>query len=78
MGVIKKIVDGNTAKFEYFRDGELWYSVQYGPKREVLLFPVPTDPEEIGNATFLNEDKAILFMRYIRKYLEKIEKKRLT
>jgi uncharacterized membrane protein len=33
-----------------------------------LVFPVPID--DIGNATFLNEDKGLLFMRYIRKFLD--------
>jgi hypothetical protein len=28
---------------------------------------------EVGNATFMAEDKAILFMRYIRMHLEMIE-----
>lgn len=36
------------------------------------MFPVPI--EDIGDATFLAEDKAILFMRYIRKYIEEIKK----
>jgi hypothetical protein len=60
-----------TVEFEYFRDGTLWYSVQgyEGPK---FIFPVPTDPEEVGRATFNAKDKSIYFMRYIRKYREEL------
>ena len=35
-----------------------------------FLFPVPID--DTGDASFLAEDKGILFMRYIRKYLESL------
>jgi len=35
------------------------------------MFPVPID--DTGDGTFLNEDKAMLFMRYIRKQLSAIE-----
>ena len=37
-------------------------------------FPVPI--EDIGDATFLADDKALLFMRYIRKHLETIAEAR--
>lgn len=51
-------------EFQYYRDGNLWYETS----ETKLLFPVPV--EDIGNATFMRSDKALLFMRYIRKYLE--------
>lgn len=54
-----------VVKFEYYRDGNLFYKTESG-----LTFPVPTS--DIGNATFLAEDKAMLFMRYIRKHLDSI------
>lgn len=55
--------------FQYYRDGEMWYKTDTD-----FLFPVPVhDRYEIGNATFHNEDKALLFMRYIRKYMLEIE-----
>ena len=59
---IKDHIKGKV-KFKFYRDGSLYYQTETG-----LEFPVPIS--DIGNATFLNEDKAILFMRYIRKYLE--------
>lgn len=64
---LKEHVQGKV-KFEYYRDGNLYYKNETG-----LVFPVPTN--DIGNATFLAEDKALLFMRYIRKHLDTLEQK---
>lgn len=62
---IKKHIEGKV-HFLRYRAKELWYETDSG-----LEFPVPID--DTGDATFLNEDKAILFMRYIRKHLASIE-----
>ena len=56
-----------TVTFAYYRDGCLWYMTEHSE-----LFPVPVD--DIGNATFLAEDTALLFMRYMRKWNSKLEK----
>lgn len=60
---IKELVKDKRVYFSYYRAGELWYETSDG-----FLFPVPI--ADIGDATFSHQDKAILFMRYIRKYLE--------
>lgn len=71
---IKDLVsDGKLANFYYYKDNNLWYSISM--KEEEFTFPVPID--DIGNATFWHEDKAILFMRYIRKHLTTIEAARM-
>jgi hypothetical protein len=62
-----KMVKDKKVVFEYYRDGNLYYKTECGFK-----FPVPIS--EVGNATFLCSDKAILFMRWIRKQLNLIEK----
>lgn len=49
--------------FEFYRNGILYYRTEKG-----LLFEVPLS--DTGNAVFKNTDKAILFMRWIRKQLE--------
>jgi len=67
MTTIKNRVKNKKVIFEYYRDNALWYSCEDG-----FMFPVPI--EDIGNATFLREDKAMLFMRYLRKYMNTIEK----
>lgn len=63
MSSIKDMVkDGQKVRFQFYREKELWYKTESG-----FEFPVPI--EDIGGAVFLAEDKAILFMRYIRKHL---------
>jgi hypothetical protein len=64
---IKDLVKNKRVSFSFYRAGELWYETSDG-----FLFPVPI--KDIGDATFMKEDKAILFMRYIRKYREELEK----
>lgn len=57
---IKDMVrDGKLVTFTHYKDGELWYRTDCG-----FAFPVPVI--DAGNATFLAQDKALLFMRYIR------------
>lgn len=65
------VKDGKKVKFIYFKIDELWYETECGFK-----FPVPLIREEIGEATFLAEDKAILFMRYIRRHIKVLEEAR--
>jgi len=67
---LKDMVSGNKlVRFSFYREGQLWYKTECG-----FEFPVPTDPNEIGTAVFLAEDKALLFMRYIRKHLDYLNK----
>lgn len=72
MNSIKDMVkDNKKVRFTYYRDGSCYYKTECG-----FEFPVPIS--DIGNATLLAEDKALLFMRYIRKHLELIEEARNT
>jgi hypothetical protein len=65
---IKEMVERNQkVRFRFYRDGQLWYATECG-----FEFLVPIS--EAGTATFLAEDKAILFMRYIRKHMEFLKK----
>lgn len=64
MNNIKDMVSGNkTVTFTHYRHKELWYKTECG-----FEFPVPID--DIGDATFLASDRAMLFMRYIRKHID--------
>lgn len=65
MRKVIELVDGKTAKFEFYRQGVLYYSV------DDFTFPVPIS--DLGTATCNNEEKGIFFMRYIRKHLETLE-----
>ena len=63
---IKELVTGGKkVRFVRYRKGNLIYTTECG-----FEFPVPI--EDVGDAQFLAEDKAMLFMRYIRKQLEEI------
>jgi len=61
------VKDQKKVHFSFYRENELWYKTECG-----FEFPVPIS--DIGSAVFLAEDKAILFMRYIRKYIKVLEK----
>lgn len=72
------IAPENVVRFRRYFEKQLWYQVfrpLAGDKSMFVAvgpeFPVPID--DIGSATFLDEDRAILFMRYIRKHLKVIE-----
>jgi len=66
MDIKTMVSGGRKVRFRSFRENELWYETECG-----FVFPVPI--EDIGNAVMLAEDKAILFMRYIRKHAALIE-----
>ena len=65
---IKEIVKDNVVRFSKYRQGIVYYSVRVPSEGLDYLFPVPL--ADIGDATLLAEDKAMVFMRYIRKALE--------
>jgi len=66
MNIKDMVKDNKQVNFKYYRDGDLWYATESG-----FEFPVPIN--DIGTATFKAQDKALLFMRYIRKYISFIE-----
>lgn len=59
---IKDCIKGQV-KFQFYRKGELYYKCENG-----FTFSVPVD--DTGDASFNSEDKAMLFMRWIRKAIE--------
>lgn len=67
MNNIKEMVKpGKKVKFQFYKQNELWYVTDCG-----FEFPVPT--YDTGDGVFLAEDKAMLFMRYIRKHIKYLE-----
>lgn len=60
---IKDLIKNNTVTFSHIRKGEAFYNISF--EDETFQFPVPIS--DMGDATFNAKDKAILFMRYIRK-----------
>jgi len=65
------VVNNQKVRFSFCRDSQLWYETECG-----FRFPVPI--AEAGTATFLAEDRAILFMRYIRKQMDALDDARRT
>jgi len=51
-----------------YRQGIAYYVVNVRNEDTDYMFPVPLD--DVGDATLEAEDKALIFMRYIRKALE--------
>ena len=62
---VKQIVKNNTARFSFYRSGNIFYTVEVSG--QTYQFPVPL--EDIGGATLTAEFKAITLMRYTRKAL---------
>jgi hypothetical protein len=72
MRTIKDMVkDQQQVTFLYYKDGELWYKTECE-----FEFPVPIS--DVGTATMLATDKAMLFMRYIRKHMALLAEARLA
>lgn len=73
---IKDIIKDNTVAFDSYRQGFFYYNVgvteDYGDGKHLTItfyqFPVPL--HDIGTATLLARDKAITYMRWIRKAIE--------
>lgn len=57
------VSDGKRVHFNFYRKGELWYKTECG-----FQFAVPIS--DAGDGVFLADDRAMLYMRYIRKQLE--------
>ena len=65
---IKDIVRDNTVRFLRYRKGVAYYAVRVVEEGADYAFPVPLG--DIGDATLEAEDRAMLFMRYIRRALD--------
>jgi hypothetical protein len=70
MSIKDMVKDGKKVRFACFRGRDLWYRTECS-----FEFPVPID--DAGDAVFLAEDKAMLFMRYIRKHTQAIAAARI-
>ncbi len=65
---IKEIVRDNQVSFFRYRQGVMYYTVKVPGHDKEHMFPVPLS--DVGDATLHAQDKAIIFMRYIRKAIE--------
>lgn len=65
--LIEFVRKGKKVRFAYYRENTLWYETDCG-----FIFPVPIS--DTGTATFPSDDNALMFMRWIRKYRDEMEK----
>ncbi len=65
MNIKEMVSNGRKVRFIRYQNNELWYQTECG-----FEFPVPLS--DTGEAAFLSEDKALLFMRWIRKHVDTI------
>jgi len=65
--IIDLVKGDKKVRFAYYRDREFWYQHEDG-----LLFPVALKDvdDPASKATLPAEEKAMLFMRWMRKYIE--------
>ena len=66
MNVKDLVNNGQRVKFVKYQQQELWYKCENG-----FEFPVPIS--DTGDAAFAEEDKALLFMRWIKKHIDMLE-----
>jgi hypothetical protein len=70
---VKQVVRNNQARFLKYENGNLWYYVLYSEdddynKPRQFDFPIPV--ADAGDGAFLSSDKAITYMRWIRKHID--------
>lgn len=63
--VTEMVKDENKARFQYYRDRELWYKTDCG-----FEFPVPA--KDVGIGIFKAEHKAVELMKWIRTHRDMI------
>ena len=66
MSVLTDRIKDKIVKFSRYSCGVLYYTCEDG-----FEFPVPI--EDTSTSTFLAEDKAIYFMRWMKKYIESVK-----
>ena len=66
MNVKDMVKNNKKVFFVRYQKKELWYITECG-------FEFPVSIEDTGDASFEKEDKALLFMRWIKKHIDNIQ-----
>lgn len=61
------VADGGAVWFKYYRDGNLYY---YTKNQQLFAVPV----KDVEGATLNSREKAIFFMRWMRKHNEQLDR----
>ena len=64
------VIDNKKVRFLHYKQKELWYVTETG-------FEFPVHIDDVGDGIFKAEDKALLFMRWIKKHIKMLEDARL-
>ena len=71
---VKELVKGNEVTFDSFRQGFFYYNleavIKEGTMSSLKIYQFSVPLEDIGTATMPAKEKALLFMRWIRKAVE--------
>ncbi len=67
---LKGLLKDNWVNFSHYRKGYLYYLIAEQDDESTITYSFPVPIDDIGDATFGAIEKAILFMRYIRKAQE--------
>lgn len=62
---LTQLLKGNFVNFAHYRKGVAYYTIT-NPAEDNKMYVFPVDLADIGDATLLAKDRAMLFMRYIR------------
>lgn len=58
----------NKAEFLYYENGNLWYVIRYDSQlSSFFVFPVPAEEADSLGGRFLREDRAGMFMKWIKR-----------
>jgi hypothetical protein len=63
---LTEVVKNNKVNFDSYRAGFFYYTVGVGDSE----YRFPIEANDIGQATLLASDKAIIYMRWIRKAID--------
>lgn len=62
---LKDLVKNKKVRFLFYRDEKFYYEQEDG-----FVFPISRQEADAGRATFLAEDKAIYYMRWMKRYID--------
>jgi len=65
--LIDLVKDGKKVRFSFYRDNCFWYKHEDG-----FQFPISLEEVQSSKVTMLDEDLAILFMRWMRKHIAEL------
>ncbi len=66
---LAQVAKGNTAKFEFYKTEELWYSLDVD--NQTLMFPVPISGT--GDGEYRSSERAGTMLKFISKQMKHLD-----